>query len=217
MSHACCIRVELSGLVPPAASLWACQLFDSLCALFTITAQAQATTDLQQLSNVPSCRHALAGGNLVSWRLSNLPKLGQQLQPEAQAYKHCKQLQYQVMPGVLAAGPAMAGTAYLLATCLLPVVGFSDCSSAKYQALHAVKALHGMQVPHGNIRESNILCTSEAEYTCKVIVIDLGHSSFCTHQSQPCSKSCCRLSSCLHSSLQAPLEVPWVQSCLTDM
>ena len=77
----------------------------------------------------------------------------------------------------------MAGTAYLLATCLLPVVGFSDCSSAKFQALHAVKALHGLQVPHGDIRESNILCTSEAEYTCKVIVIDLGHSGFCTPKS----------------------------------
>ncbi|KAL3143028.1 hypothetical protein ABBQ38_003307 [Trebouxia sp. C0009 RCD-2024] len=65
------------------------------------------------------------------------------LQREAKVYQHCKQLQYQVLPGVLAAGPAMDGTAYLLATCLLPVVGFSQCSSAKYQARHAVKALHG--------------------------------------------------------------------------
>ena len=62
----------------------------------------------------------------------------------------------------------------------LPVVGFSDCLSAKYQALHAVKALHGLRVLHGDIRESNILCISEAEQTCKVILIDLGHSRLCT-------------------------------------
>ena len=31
------------------------------------------------------------------------------LQREAKAYQHCKHLQYQVLPGVLAAGPAMRG------------------------------------------------------------------------------------------------------------
>ncbi len=105
------------------------------------------------------------------------------LQREAKAYQHCKQLQYQVLPGVLAAGPTMDGTAYLLATCLLPVVAFSDCLFTKYQALHAVKALHGLRVLHGDIRESNILCMSEAEQICKFILIDLGHSKFCTAQS----------------------------------
>ena len=105
------------------------------------------------------------------------------LQREAKAYQHCKQLQYQVLPGVLAAGPAMDGTACLLATCLLPVVDFAHCSSAKIQALHAVKALHGLQVLHGDIRESNILCISEAEQTCKVILIDLGHSRLYTPES----------------------------------
>ncbi|DBA86957.1 TPA: hypothetical protein ACH3X2_000350 [Trebouxia sp. C0005] len=105
------------------------------------------------------------------------------LQREAKAYQHCKQLQYQVVPGVLAAGPAMDGTAYLLATCLLPVVGFSDCSTAKYQAVHAVKALHGLRLLHGDIRESNILCISEAKQSCKVILIDLGQSRLCTQES----------------------------------
>ncbi|DBA96649.1 TPA: hypothetical protein ACH3X1_015507 [Trebouxia sp. C0004] len=105
------------------------------------------------------------------------------LQREAKAYQHCKQLQYQVVPGVLAAGPAMDGTAYLLATCLLPVVGFSDCSSAKYQAMDAVKALHGLRLLHGDIRESNILCISEAKQSCKVILIDLGQSRLCTQES----------------------------------
>ena len=104
------------------------------------------------------------------------------LQREAEAFQHCKQLQYQVLPGVLAAGPAMDGTAYLLATCLMPIVGFSDCWSAKYQALHAVKALHGLRVIHGDIRESNILCISDAKQTCKVILIDLGHSRPCTQE-----------------------------------
>jgi len=78
VSHACCIRFECSGLVPPPASPSPCQLFDSLCALFMSTAQAQASAELQQLSNVPNCSHALAGCNLVSWRLSSLPNLGQQ-------------------------------------------------------------------------------------------------------------------------------------------
>ena len=104
------------------------------------------------------------------------------LQREAKLYQHCKQLQYQMLPGVLAAGPAMAGAAYLLATYLLPVVGFSDCSSAKYQALHAVKALHGRRGLHGYIRESNILCISNAKQICKVILIDLGHSRLCTQE-----------------------------------
>ena len=105
------------------------------------------------------------------------------LQREAKAYQHCEQLQYQVVPGVLAAGPAMDGTAYLLATCLLPVVGFSDCSSAKYQAMHAVKAFHALRLLHGDIRESNILCISEAKQSCKVILIDLGQSRLCTQES----------------------------------
>lgn len=78
VSQACCIRVECSGLVSPPASLSACQPFDSLCALSASTAQAQASADLQQFSNVPNCGHAVAGCNLVSWRLSSLPKLGQQ-------------------------------------------------------------------------------------------------------------------------------------------
>lgn len=104
------------------------------------------------------------------------------LQREAEVFQHCKQLQYQVLPGVLAAGPAMDGTAYLLATCHLPVVGFSDCLSAKYQALHAVEALQGLRVVHGDIRKSNILCVSKAEQTCKVILIDLGHSRPCTQE-----------------------------------
>ena len=103
------------------------------------------------------------------------------LQREAKAYQHCEQLQYQVVPGVLAAGPAMDGTAYLLATCLLPVVGFSDCSSAKYQAMHAVKAFHALRLLHGDIRESNILCISEAKQSCKVILIDLGQSRLSLH------------------------------------
>ena len=105
------------------------------------------------------------------------------LQREIKAYQHCKQLQYQVLPGVLAAGPAMDGTAYLLATCLLPVVGFSHCSSAEYQALHAVKALHGLRVLHGNIRQSDFLCISETEPTCKVMLMNLGHSRLCTPES----------------------------------
>ena len=100
----------------------------------------------------------------------------------AKAYQHCKQLQYQVVPGVLAAGPAMDGTAYLLATCLLPVVGFSDCSSAKCQAMHAIKALHGSRLLHGDIRESNNLRISEAEQSCKVILNDLGQSRLCTQE-----------------------------------
>ena len=64
--------------MPPPASTSACQLFDSLCALFMSTSQPQASAHLQQFSNVPNCRHALAGCNLVSLRLSSLPKLGQQ-------------------------------------------------------------------------------------------------------------------------------------------
>ena len=104
------------------------------------------------------------------------------LQREAKAYQHCKQLQYQVLPGVLAAGPAMDGRAYLLATCLLPVVGFLNCSSAKNQALHAIKALHGLRILHGDIRTSNILCISEAKQTCKIILLDLGHSRLCTQE-----------------------------------
>ena len=42
------------------------------------TSEPQASACLQQFSNVPNCRHALAGCNLVSLRLSSLPKLGQQ-------------------------------------------------------------------------------------------------------------------------------------------
>ena len=74
----------------------------------------------------------------------------------------------------------MAETASLLATCLLPVVGFLHCSSANSHALHVLKALHGLHMLHGNIRESNTLLTSEAEQICEVIVIDPGHSRLCT-------------------------------------
>ena len=81
----------------------------------------------------------------------------------------------------------MDGTAcaYLLATRLLPVVGFSDCSSAKYQAMHAVKALHGLRLLHCDIRESNNLCICEAEQNCKVILIDLGQSRLHTRVGLP--------------------------------
>lgn len=50
------------------------------------------------------------------------------------------------------------------------------------QALQAVKALHGLGVLHGDVRESNITCISEAEHSCKVILIDLGHSKLCTSE-----------------------------------
>lgn len=76
----------------------------------------------------------------------------------------------------------MDGTAYLLATCLLPVVGFSNCSSAKRQALHAVKALHSLRMVHGDISKRNILCICEAEQSCKILLIDLGQSEFCLHE-----------------------------------
>ena len=64
--------------MPPPTSPSACQLFDSLCALFMSTPQPQASAYLQQFNNVPNCRHALAGCNLVSLRLSSLPKSRQQ-------------------------------------------------------------------------------------------------------------------------------------------
>ncbi len=49
------------------------------CAICSLsTAQAQASAELQQVSNLPNCRHALAGCNLASWQLSSLPNLGQQ-------------------------------------------------------------------------------------------------------------------------------------------
>ena len=128
------------------------------------------------------CR--LQSGVLVAVKLAKVGTAeAHMLQREVKAYQHCKQLQYEVLPGVLAAGPAMGGTAYLLATCLLPVVGFSKCLSAKYQAEHAVKALHGLGVLHGDVRESNIMCISEAEHSCKVVLIDLGHSKLGTPES----------------------------------
>ena len=109
-------------------------------------------------------RHALAGGNKLFWRLSNLPKSGQQRHTccslRQKRTSIASNFSIEVVPGVLAAGPAINGTAYLLVTCLLPV-GFSDCSSAKYKALHAVKALHGLQAPLRDIRDSNIMCISE--------------------------------------------------------
>ncbi len=50
----------------------------AMCALLMSSSQPQASAGLQHLSNVPNCRHALAGCNLVSLRLSSLPKSGQQ-------------------------------------------------------------------------------------------------------------------------------------------
>ena len=137
----------------------------------------------QQLAKLQACSCRLQSGILAAVKLAKVGTAeAHMLQREAKAYQHCKQLQYQVVPGVLAAGPAMDGTAYLLATCLLPVVGFSDCSSAKHQAMHAVKALHDLRLLHGDIRESNILCISEAEQSYKVILIDLGQSRLCTQE-----------------------------------
>lgn len=105
------------------------------------------------------------------------------LQRETKAYQHDKQLQYQPVPGVLAAGPAMDGTAYLLATCLLPVVGFSDCLSAKYQSLHAVKDWHGLRALHGEspLRKQHLVI-SEAKQTYRVVLIDPGHPRLCTQE-----------------------------------
>ena len=77
------------------------------------------------------------------------------------------------MPGYAAESSISMIMSASLATCLLPVVGFLHCSSANSQALHVVKVLHGLHVLHGNIRESNVLLTSEAEQICEVIVIDL--------------------------------------------
>ena len=161
MSHACNIKIECSNLVPPPASLLACQLFDSLCASFTSSSSMCRLARTQQCAKLRACSCRLQSGILTAVKLAKVGTAEAYiLQREAKLYQHCKQLQYQMLPGVLAAGPAMAGAAYLLATCLLPVVGFSDCSSAKYQALHAVKALHGRRGLHGYIRESNILCIS---------------------------------------------------------
>ncbi len=151
-----------------------------MCALFIEHSSSSSKCRVaatQQCAKLQACSCRLQSGILASVKLAKSGTAeAHMLQREAKAYQHCKQLQYQVLPGVLAAGPTMDGTAYLFATCLLPVVGFSDYLSAKYQALHAVTALHGLRVLHGDIRESNILCISEAEQTCKIILIDLGHS-----------------------------------------
>ena len=158
-------------------------MFDSLRTLF-MTSSKRRFAATQQCARLQTCSCRLQPGILAAVKLAKVGTTeAHMLQREAKAYQHCKQLQYQVVPGVLAAGPAMDGTAYLLATCLLPVVGFSDCSSAKYQAMHAVKALHGMRLLHGDIRESNIMCISEAEKSYKVILIDLGQSRLCTQES----------------------------------
>lgn len=141
-------------------------------------AQTRSSSAACQIAGMP-CR--LQSGILAAVKLAKAGTAkAHMLQREEKAYHHCKQLQYQVLPGVLAAGPAMSGTAYLLATSLLPVVGMSNCSSAKDEALQAVKALHGLGVLHGDISESNILCISEAEHTCKVVLVDLGHSRLTT-------------------------------------
>ena len=93
-------------------------------------------------------------------------------------YEHCRQLQ--CLPEVLAAGPAMNVSAYLLATCLLPVTPVSCYVSATQSALRAVKALHQLKVLHGDIRRSNLLNVSLTNATSDVMVIDLGHSKLCT-------------------------------------
>ena len=112
----------------------------------------------QQCAKLRACSCRLQSGILTAVKLAKVGTAeAHMLQREAKLYQHCQQLQYQMLPGVLAAGPAMAGAAYLLATYLLPVVGFSDCSSAKYQAVHAVKALHGRRGLHGDIREKQHL------------------------------------------------------------
>ena len=59
--------------------------------------------------------------------------------------------------------------------------------SAKYEAMHAVKALHDLQLPHGDIRESSILCISEVDYTCKGILIHVGYSRLCIPESASCT------------------------------
>ena len=76
--------------------------------------------------------------------------------------------------------------ACLLVTCLLHV-GFSDCSSAKYKAPHAVKALHSLKLPHDDIRESSILSISEADHTCKDVLVDVGCSRLCIPGSPLCT------------------------------
>ncbi len=106
------------------------------------------------------------------------------LQHEASMYDHCKRLQYKSLSGVLAAGPAIDGTAYMLATCLLPVVPVANCLLAKGQALRAVKALHSLHVLHGDIRSGNLLSVSDAEGSSDVIIIDLGQSTYCKQASE---------------------------------
>ena len=181
MSHVCCIRFEGSHL---QRHYWHANL---LCALFTEHSSSSSKCTIaatQHCVKLQACSCRLQSGILAAVKLAKFGTAeAHMLQREAKAYRHCKQLQYQVLPGALAAGPTIDGTAYLLATCLLPVVGFSDCSSAKYQALHAVKALHGLRVLHGDIRESNVLCISEAKQTCKITLIDLGQSRLCSPES----------------------------------
>ena len=102
------------------------------------------------------------------------------LQREAKVYQHRKQLQYQVLPGVLAAGPTMDGTAYLLATCLLPVVGFSDCLSPSTK--HCMLSRPCMVCGYYMVTLEKE-CIFEAEQICKVTLIDLGHARLCTPES----------------------------------
>lgn len=123
-----------------------CLTHCALCSRSQLKLKQAHTAATQQCVNLQAycCRRQC--GDLAAVRLAKLGTAeAHMLQPEAKAYQHCKQLQYQVAPEVSADGPAVNATAYLLVTCLLPV-GFSDCSSAKYKTLHAVKALHGLQV-----------------------------------------------------------------------
>ena len=148
----------------------------------------------QQCAKLQACSCRQQSGTLAAVSLAKVGTAEAHLLPEAKAYQHyqhCKQLQYQVVPGVLAAGPAIIinGMAYLrrlLITCLLHV-GFSDCLSAKYEAMHPVKALHDLQLPHRDIRESSILCISEADHTCKGILIHVGYSRLCIPESASCT------------------------------
>ena len=146
----------------------------------------QASTDLQQLSNVPNCRHALAGCNLVSLQLSSLPKLGQLKHTCCSVrQKHtsiANNFSIKWCLGCWLLGQPWMGqhTSLQHVFCLWLA---SQTVRQPSQAMHAVKALHGLRLLHGDIRESNILCIFEAEQSCKVILIDLGQSRLCTQES----------------------------------